>query len=87
MNILSIKNIIKLEMGNICAVDMGIVIMRVSIFDKSNQLFPYKIQKKLNIRASPLKSSESTSLDNREPYFMNDLSFYSNEHGGTFHFL
>ena len=22
-----------------------------------------------------------------EPYFMSDLSFYSKEHGGTFHFL
>lgn len=75
-------------MGNICAVDMGIVILRISIFDKSNKLFPYKIQKKLNIRASPLKSSENKfSLTSREPYFMNDLSFYSNEHGGTFHFL
>ena len=38
-------------MGNICALDMGIMIMRVSIFDKQNNLFPHKIQKKLNYRA------------------------------------
>ena len=34
-------------MGNIVALDMGIVIMRVAIFDASNQIFPYKVQQKL----------------------------------------
>jgi hypothetical protein len=67
-------------MGNICAIDMGIVILRVSIFDKSNDIFPYKIQKKLNL-------ADSDSSKSKEPYFMSDLSFYSKEHGGTFHFL
>lgn len=57
-------------MGNICAVDMGIVILRVSIFDKSNHLFPYKIQEKLT------KLSQSDNIS-RKPYFMSDLSFYS----------
>lgn len=60
-------------MGNLCAVDMGIVILRVSIFDKSNDLFPYKIQEKLNL----LARSEITQTTPRKPYFMSDLSFYS----------
>lgn len=30
-------------MGNICALDMGIVILRISIFDKQNKMFPFKI--------------------------------------------
>ena len=55
-------------MGNICALDMGIVIMRVSIFDRQNRLFPHKLQKKLNQMA--VEQQE-------EPYFMSDLSFYS----------
>ena len=66
-------------MGNICAIDMGIVILRVAIFDKSNDIFPYKIQKKLEMLGQ--------KNQNKEPYFMSDLSFYSKEHGGTFHFL
>ena len=37
-------------------------------------MFPYKIQKKLE-------------NEQKKPYFMNDLSFYSKQHGGTFHFL
>lgn len=38
-----IRNLQIFIMGNICAIDMGIVVLRVSIFDKHNQLFPYKI--------------------------------------------
>lgn len=32
-------------MGNMTAVDMGIVVMRCTIFDRKNDLFPYKIEK------------------------------------------
>jgi hypothetical protein len=32
-----------LKMGNIVALDMGIVVLRVSIFDKDNKLFPFRI--------------------------------------------
>ncbi len=32
-------------MGNITALDMGIVVMRCTIFDRHNDLQPYKIQK------------------------------------------
>ena len=65
-------------MGNIVALDMGIVIMRVAIFDAGNRLFPYKVQQKLRKYATEKRP---------HLYFMSDLSFYSKEHGGTFHFL
>ena len=48
---------------------MGIVILRISIFDKNNLLNPYRVSK------------------DKEAYFIKDLSFYSKEHAGTFHFL
>ena len=63
-------------MGNIVAVDMGVVILRCTIFDKNNSLFPYKIQKQI------LQKNPEAKV-----HFMNDLSFYSKEHGGTFHFM
>jgi hypothetical protein len=62
-------------MGNITAIDMGIVILRCTIFDKHNELFPYQIEK-----AKPKDKK-------KDHYFMTDYSFYSKEHGGTFHFL
>jgi len=62
-------------MGNITAIDMGIVVLRCTIFDKRNELFPYKIEK------------EKPPEKQKENYFMTDYSFYSKEHGGTFHFL
>jgi hypothetical protein len=34
-------------MGNIAAVDMGLVIMRVAIFDRFNDIFPCKVQKEV----------------------------------------
>jgi len=63
-------------MGNIAAIDVGIVILRLAIFDRKNNLYPYSIQKKLHEKDPKARV-----------YFMNDLSFYSMEHGGTFHFL
>ena len=63
-------------MGNIVAIDMGIVVLRITLFDRHNQLFPYKLQK----HTKALNPCAKT-------YFMNDLSFYSKEHGGTFHFI
>lgn len=59
-------------MGNIAAIDLGIVVLRCTIFDKRNDLFPYKLIK--------LKQTKKS-------YFMIDHSFYSREHGGTFHFF
>ena len=32
-------------MGNITAIDMGIVVLRCAIFDKKNDLYPYKIER------------------------------------------
>jgi hypothetical protein len=32
-------------MGNVAAIDIGIVVLRCTIFDKNNDLFPYKIIK------------------------------------------
>lgn len=58
-------------MGNIASLDMGIVVLRCTFFDRNNDLFPSKIQKKYK----------------GKQYFVSDLSFYSKEHGGTFHFL
>lgn len=63
-------------MGNITAIDMGIVVLRCSIFDRKNDLFPYKIDKE-----------KALAKSNSKPYFMTDYSFYSKEHGGTFHFI
>jgi len=57
-------------MGNVVALDMGIIILRCAIFDKNNELFPHKIYK-----------------EQGRTYFIPHLSFYSVEHGGTFHFL
>lgn len=75
-------------MGNICALDMGIIVLRISIFDRHNDLFPCDIQKKLEKRNQMnLVSKDGPSQQKVEPYFMSDLSFYSKEHGGTFHFL
>jgi hypothetical protein len=38
-------------MGNICAIDMGIVIMRISVFDRYNQMYPYDIYRQIKERA------------------------------------
>jgi hypothetical protein len=32
-------------MGNVAAIDIGIVVLRCTIFDKKNELFPYKVIK------------------------------------------
>ena len=61
-------------MGNIAAIDTGIVVLRCAIFDRKNDLYPYKLLKR--------KQSEG-----KKNYFMVDYSFYSKEHGGTFHFM
>ncbi|CDW82638.1 pantothenate kinase mitochondrial [Stylonychia lemnae] len=55
---------------------MGIVVLRCSVFDRKNDLFPYKIE-----REKALAKKQGNS------YFMTDYSFYSKEHGGTFHFI
>lgn len=34
-------------MGNIAAIDTGIVILRCTLFDRKNDLFPHKIHKEL----------------------------------------
>ncbi len=62
-------------MGNIAAIDIGIVVLRCTIFDRKNYLFPYKVIK------------EKPGNGGKRPHFMVDYSFYSKEHGGTFHFL
>lgn len=56
-------------MGCIAAIDMGIVILRLAIFDRHNTLFPPSMRK-------------STFT-----YFHPQLSFYSFQHCGTFHFV
>jgi hypothetical protein len=33
-------------MGNVCAIDIGIIVLRCTIFDKNNDLFPYKVIRK-----------------------------------------
>ena len=32
-------------MGNVLAIDIGIVVLRCTIFDAKNDLFPYKVLK------------------------------------------
>jgi len=65
-------------MGNVAAVDMGLVILRCSIFDRKNLLFPMQIKKRVELREPGKKHTF---------YFSHNLSFYSPEHGGTFHFF
>ena len=69
-------------MGNVAALDMGIVILRVAIFDRHNRIFPCGVHKQHNLA---LATQESDSK--KKQYFSEDLSFYSKEHGGTFHFF
>ena len=64
-------------MGNIAAIDMGVVIMRCAIFDRRNHLFPMQIKRDI-LRENP---------EQTEFYFIHELSFYSTEHGGTYHFF
>ena len=33
-------------MGNVAAIDIGIVVLRCTIFDRNNDLFPYKVVKR-----------------------------------------
>ena len=58
------------------AIDIGIVLISITIFDKRNKIFPKKL----------VEEGETKSLLNRNNYFDVDMSFYSKEHGGTFHF-
>lgn len=62
-------------MGNIMAIDIGIVLVSITLFDKHNSIFPVKIVEK-----------KSPSLLSGDSYFEVDQSFYSIKHGGTFHF-
>ena len=64
-------------MGNIAAIDMNIVILKCAVFDRKNVLFPNNIRKEI-LR----KDSKQVEF-----YFAHELSFYSVEHGGTFHFF
>mmetsp|Transcript_16544 Transcript_16544/g.14446 ORF Transcript_16544/g.14446 Transcript_16544/m.14446 type:complete len:227 (+) Transcript_16544:11-691(+) len=63
-------------MGNIMAIDIGIVLASITIFDKKNSLFPRKIK----------ESGKANSVLQNSSYFEVDQSFYSTQHGGTFHF-
>lgn len=64
-------------MGNVAAIDMGVVIMRCAIFDRKNALFPMHIKREI-LRSDPSRSKF---------FFSHELSFYSIEHGGTYHFF
>ena len=64
-------------MGNVAAIDMNIVILKCSIFDRKNVLFPKGMRKEI----------EATEPDRMNFFFAHELSFYSVEHGGTFHFF
>ena len=93
-------------MGNVVAVDIGIVILRCTLFDRRNDLFPYKVikqrQQQFDFASQAAATCDGTSasddqlcgsIQNKKlqvavrSYFMVDYSFYSKEHGGTFHFL
>ena len=57
------------------AIDIGIVLVSITIFDKRNSIFPVKI-----------KEEKTNSLFECDSYFEVEQSFYSIKHGGTFHF-
>ena len=64
-------------MGNIAIIDMGVVLMRCAIFDRYNTLYPALIKRQI-LQNHP---------EQTEFYFIPELSFYSHEHGGTYHFF
>ena len=66
-------------MGSVAAIDMGVVVMRCAIFDRRNTLFPMKIRREV------LASGEAGKQQSF--FFAHELSFYSVEHGGTYHFF
>ena len=70
-----IVSLILNKMGNIMAIDIGIVLVSITIFDKRNSIFPVKI-----------KEAKTKCLFECDSYFEVDQSFYSIKHGGTFHF-
>ena len=61
-------------MGNALALDVSVILVKCTIFDKGNLLHPNKI-----IKSEP--------NPNRRHYFLPELSFYSQTHGAVFHFL
>jgi len=63
-------------MGNIISIDVGIVLVSITIFDRKNLIFPKKI----------VETGKAKSLLVDDSYFEVDQSFYSTKHGGTFHF-
>jgi hypothetical protein len=63
-------------MGSIMAIDVGIVLVSITIFDRENKLFPKKI----------IETGKTSSLLTENSYFDIEQSFYSTKHGGTFHF-
>ena len=73
-------------MGNVAALDMGIVILRVAIFDRHNRIFPCGVHKQI-MHSHDLDLTSQESDSKKKQYFSEDLSFYSKEHGGTFHFF
>jgi len=51
-------------MGNVAAIDMGIVILRVAIFDRYNRIFPSKIHKQIM-----KDSQDKDDLSSKEKHF------------------
>jgi len=70
-------------MGNIISLDMGIVMLRCTIFDKNDRLKFLLPSKETEEKKEKFKIGDSLSEDG----FAHSLTFKSKVHDGTFYFL
>lgn len=49
-------------MGNVAAVDIGIVVLRCTLFDRKNDLFPYKVIKQRQKQADQDDSEDASPM-------------------------
>ncbi len=71
-------------MGNLLSLDMGLVMLRCTVFDKSGKLKKLLEEAQTEIgEKSPASLGDTLSFDG----FTETLSIYSPLHQGTFYFL
>jgi len=63
-------------MGSLIAIDVGLVVIRCTVFDRHNDLCPGAIYEK-----------DHPNVLTKGGYFIKQLSFYCPINYGTFHFL
>lgn len=68
-------------MGNVAAIDIGIVVLRCTIFDRHNDLFPYQVIKQRQKMSQP-DLTNAASLCRFQPHFFVFVNnqFFSKAH-------